>query len=77
MENRVLTLAELLQKVGVRKASDLHLTSHSPPRFQIHGRLYPLNHPTLQPADTKRIVYSVMTDEQESSYEWNLEHSQS
>ncbi len=72
MEDRVLTLAELLQKVVSREASDLHLTPHSPPRIRIHGRLDPLNHSTLQPADTKRLAYSVMTDEQKFRHEQNM-----
>jgi twitching motility protein PilT len=69
----VLSLAELLQKVVDMKGSDLHLGTNTPPRIRVNGRLLPLDHPLLTPADTKKLTYSVMTDAQKYKFEENLE----
>lgn len=69
----MLTLAEMLQKTLEMKGSDLHLAINSPPRVRVHGKLVPLNHPPLEPPDTKRLAYSVMTDAQKYKFESNLE----
>lgn len=73
MERTIPSLHELLQKVMEMQGSDLHITPNSPPRVRIHGKLVPLNHPSLTPAETKKLSYSVMTDEQKFRYEENLE----
>jgi len=55
-------------------ASDLHITTGSPPRMRIHGRLVPLNeYPSLSPADTKALCYSILTDRQKHKFEENSE----
>jgi twitching motility protein PilT len=69
----MITLAELLQKVNDYEASDLHLTTNSPPQLRIDGKLHPLEYPQLTPADTKRLAFSVLTDAQKHKYEENLE----
>jgi twitching motility protein PilT len=69
----MITLAELLQKVQDYDASDLHLTTSSPPQIRISGKLHPLDYPQLTPADTKRLAYSVLTDAQKHKYEESLE----
>jgi len=66
-------LAELLQKVVDLKGSDLHVGTNTPPRIRVHGKLLPLDHPSLSPADTKKLAYSVMTDAQKYKFEENLE----
>jgi twitching motility protein PilT len=66
-------LAELLQKVVDLKGSDLHVGTNTPPRIRVHGKLLPLDHPALAPADTKKLAYSVMTDAQKYKFEENLE----
>lgn len=68
------SLSELLQKMKELGASDLHLTSNSPPRMRIHGRLRPLEgYAALTPAETKALAYSVMTDAQKRKLEEDLE----
>src|SRR3989442_7483783 len=63
----------MLQKVVDMKGSDLHLGTNTPPRIRVSGKLLPLDHPPLTPADTKKLTYSVMTDAQKYKFEENLE----
>ncbi|MBI4444765.1 MAG: type IV pilus twitching motility protein PilT [Acidobacteria bacterium] len=69
METAIQTLPELLKAMVEMNASDLHITANSPPRVRVHGRVIPLPHPNLAPADTKKLAYSVMTDEQKFRFE--------
>ena len=62
-------LAQLLQTMLEKGASDLHITSGSPPQMRVDGELVPLNHPTLAPAETKQLIYSVLTDNQKHRFE--------
>src|SRR5450755_871043 len=54
-------------------ASDLHLTTNSPPMVRLDGRLIPLPYPPLTVAETKQLAYSVLTDTQKHRFEENLE----
>jgi len=54
-----------------KNASDLHVTTGSPPRLRIDGKLVNIDHPSLNPADTKALCYSVLTDAQKHKYEEN------
>src|SRR5690606_15017020 len=63
------TLMELLKTLVDRKGSDLHITTDSPPQVRIHGHLERLPLPTLNPAETKQVVYSVLTDAQKKRFE--------
>jgi twitching motility protein PilT len=67
------TLSELLKKMIEMGGSDLHITTNSPPRIRVHGRLRPLDMPPLTAADTKALAYSVLTDAQKHRFEENLE----
>ncbi len=73
MEKTLPSLSELLQKVVDAGGSDLHLSPNSPPRMRLHGNLAPMLYPTLVAADTKKLAYSVMTDQQKFRYEESLE----
>jgi twitching motility protein PilT len=53
--------------------SDLHITTGSSPRLRIDGKLVPIDHPSLSPADTKALCYSVLTDAQKHRFEENNE----
>ncbi|MCG7851754.1 MAG: type IV pilus twitching motility protein PilT [Methanosarcinaceae archaeon] len=63
------TLYDLLKMMIERKASDLHITTGSPPRLRVDGKLITLDHPPLAPADTKALCYSILTDSQKHKYE--------
>jgi len=67
------TLYDLLKIMIEKGASDLHITTGSPPRVRIDGRLIPLDHPQLTPADTKALTYSILTDAQKHKFEENNE----
>jgi twitching motility protein PilT len=63
------TLTDLLKKAYETAASDLHITSGSSPQLRIHGDLAPMEYPVLSPPDTKRLVYSLMSDAQKHRFE--------
>ncbi len=67
------TLQQLLKTMVDRGATDLHITSNSPPQIRIDGALVPLQLPPLNPVETKRLAYSVMSDNQKHRFEENLE----
>ncbi len=68
------TLPELLKRMTDAGGSDLHLTTNTSPQVRVHGHLKPLEGlPSLTPADTKRLAYSVLTDAQKHRFEENLE----
>jgi len=68
------TLSELLKRMVDVGGSDLHITTNSPPRIRLHGELKPCDDlPVMGPADTKQLVYSVLTDSQKHRFEENLE----
>jgi twitching motility protein PilT len=67
------SLSELLKRMMEMSGSDLHITTNSPPQVRVHGHLQPLDMPTLTPAETKQLAYSVMTDAQKHRFEENLE----
>jgi len=67
------TLYDLLKIMIEKGATDLHITTGSPPRVRIDGRLIPLDHQQLTPADTKTFCYSILTDAQKHKFEENNE----
>ena len=67
------TLHGLLKQMVEMGASDLHLSTQSPPMVRLDGRLLPLPYPPLTVAETKQLAYSVLTDTQKHRFEENLE----
>jgi len=70
--------AEQQVKVGIREllktmvemgASDLHITTGAPPQVRVDGQVVGLKHPSLQPAETKQLCYSILTDLQKRKFE--------
>ncbi|MFA9454784.1 MAG: type IV pili twitching motility protein PilT, partial [Candidatus Aminicenantaceae bacterium] len=68
-----ITIQELLQIAVENDASDLHITTHIPPRIRVNGILISIDHPPLSPAETKNLVYSLLTDRQKKMFEEKLE----
>jgi len=62
-------LHELLKIMMDRKASDLHVTTGSPPQLRIDGELVPLDIPPLSPIETKQMCYAILTDAQKHKFE--------
>jgi twitching motility protein PilT len=54
-------------------ASDLHLTVGIPPSMRVHGQIVNTKHPPLAPADTRELIYGILTDAQRKRLEENLE----
>jgi twitching motility protein PilT len=67
------TLPELLKTMVEMNGSDLHIATNTPPQIRVNGRLTRLELPELQPAETKQLVYSVLTDSQKKRFEETLE----
>jgi twitching motility protein PilT len=70
---QAITLHQLLKTMVDKSASDLHVTTGSPPQLRIDGELVPFRVPALGPMDTKQLCYSVLTDEQKAQFEENQE----
>ena len=66
-------LHQLLKIMLDENASDLHITTNSPPQIRVHGNLKPLNHPPLSAPETKQLVYSILSDSQKHRFEEDLE----
>ncbi|MEE2663534.1 MAG: PilT/PilU family type 4a pilus ATPase [Myxococcota bacterium] len=60
---------QLLKAMIEKGASDLHITTGSPPQLRIDGKLHPLKMPPLSPQETKQLTYSVLTDAQKHRFE--------
>ena len=68
--------ADLLLDVLERRASDLHLTAGSQPMIRVRGRLVALEeYPKLMPADTREIIYGILTNDQRQRLEtdWQID----
>src|ERR1700687_1053854 len=67
------SLPDLLKTVVEMDGSDLHIATNTPPQTRGNGHLQRLKGPDMQPADTKQLVYSVLTDAQKKRFEESLE----
>ncbi len=63
------TLYDLLKIMIEKNASDLHISTGSPPRIRIDGKLVVLDEPPLMPSDTKALCYSILMDSQKHKFE--------
>jgi twitching motility protein PilT len=67
--NTVANLHQLLKAMVEKGASDLHITTGSPPQLRIDGKLVPLKTAPLTPVETKQLCYSILTDAQKHKFE--------
>jgi twitching motility protein PilT len=67
------SLPDLLKTVVDMDGSDLHIATNTPPQIRVDGHLQRLQGPDMQPADTKQLVYSVLTDAQKKRFEETME----
>jgi len=68
-----MTIQQMLQITVDADASDLHLTTYVPPRIRVHGILRNIDHPPLSPAETKSLIYSILSDKQKKQFEEKME----
>ena len=66
-------MRELFELAFARKASDIHLTEDTPPVLRVHGALQRTAFAPLSREDTRRLVYTVLTDRQKAQFERELE----
>ncbi|MFH1842356.1 MAG: type IV pilus twitching motility protein PilT [bacterium] len=62
-------MRELLEEMVNCGASDLHLTAGLPPKFRIDGTVQDSAFATLSSEDTRRMAYSIMSEEQKKRFE--------
>ncbi|MBX3126732.1 MAG: type IV pilus twitching motility protein PilT [Polyangiaceae bacterium] len=62
-------LHQLLRAMIEKGASDMHVTTGSPPLLRIDGAIVPLKLPPLSPVETKQLCYSVLTEDQKIQFE--------
>ena len=60
---------QLLKAMVEQGASDLHISTGTPPQVRINGHMLPMKLPHLLPADTKQLCYSILTDAQKRRFE--------
>ena len=72
-EGLKVNLHQLLKAMIEKGASDMHITTGSPPLLRIDGSIVPLKLPALSPVDSKSLCYSILTEEQKVSFEQNNE----
>ncbi len=68
-----INLHQLLRAMIEKGASDMHVTTGSPPLLRIDGAIVPLKLPPLSPVETKQLCYSVLTEDQKIQFEKSKE----
>jgi twitching motility protein PilT len=63
------SIYDLLKTMVDKGASDLHLTTGSPPQVRVRGQLYPLDVPVMDPKSTRELLYSILTESQKHKFE--------
>ncbi|MBF0361425.1 MAG: type IV pilus twitching motility protein PilT [Oligoflexia bacterium] len=66
-------IQQLFKLMVENNASDLHLTVGSSPGMRVNGTIVRVKTPPLTPDDSKRLVYQILTEDQRSDFEKNLE----
>ncbi|MEO8581856.1 MAG: type IV pilus twitching motility protein PilT [Patescibacteria group bacterium] len=68
-----MVIAELLQLVLDKNASDLHLIVGSPPFLRVNGKLLKTDAGPLTAAETQELIFSLLTPEQKQLFEQQKE----
>lgn len=66
-------IQQLFKLMVESNASDMHLTTGSPPGLRVNGEIVRVKIPALTSADSKRLVYQILSEEQKNEFEKNLE----
>ncbi len=69
----MLSMHDMLKRMGDIQASDLHLTAGSPPLYRVDGSLVPKDNEKLTSDQVLKLAYSIMNDAQKKSFEQNKE----
>lgn len=70
---------KLFQVMISQQASDLHLSSGSPPFLRIHGDMIKLEHPALSNENVQALVFEILSEKQKRQFieNWELDCSYS
>lgn len=73
----MMNITELLAFSVKNKSSDLHLSTGLPPMIRVDGDLRKINLPELSAEQVKTLLYSVMNEHQQKSFEthWEIDFS--
>ena len=63
------SLQQLLKAMVEKGASDMHITTGSPPLLRIDGAVVPLKLPPLNAQEAKQLCYSVLSEDQKIKFE--------
>lgn len=66
-------VTDLLIYTQRNKASDLHLSPNNPPILRVNGEIVAYKAPPISGDEVKRMLYSIMTEQQRSDFERDLE----
>jgi len=66
-------ISDLFEETTRLQASDLLLTAGVSPMVRVHGNLRRLDHPPLSPDEVKRLVYTLLHEQQRLAFEENKE----
>lgn len=66
-------ITELLVFAQKNHASDLHLSTNNPPLLRVHGDMVPMKMGALTGEAIKQLLYSIMSEQQRTEYERDLE----
>ena len=69
----MVTIEELVQLLVERNGSDLHISAGAPPMVRINGRLVSMEQEVLDPEATKKLIYSILDNEQILRFERDAE----
>src|SRR5947208_7272258 len=64
------SIDDLLEQMVARSASDLHVTTHTPPAIRVRGQIERLNsYQPLSAEDSQQILYRILSTEQQKQFE--------
>lgn len=69
----MVSIEDLVQQLIERGGSDLHISAGSPPMIRVNGKLIPTEAEVLDPEQTRKIMYSILDNEQILRFERELE----
>ena len=68
-----LDIVALLKLCSDEQASDLHLTENEPPVLRVNGKLHRINLPAYTRQQLHKLIYQLLSDEQQVKFERELE----
>jgi len=69
----MVTIEELVLQLVERSGSDLHLSAGAPPMIRVNGKLVSTEQEVLEPEMTKKVIYSILDNDQILRFEKDYE----